>query len=245
MKTAFSGLALWVLIPMAAGCSLPSRLDSDGAGFDYRPLDASGDAAGAGAGEARAAVHTELIQTMLTQRQYYAALAHIEQMARDRGASAELRYLEAEVRRKLGQTREAEALYQSLLRNAEYSGQAYHGLGLAAASKNNLRAAVQHLRTAAGRRPTDAEIRNDLGYALMLAGRYQEALPEIATAVELDAQDGRGRNNLLMLLMLKGDEAGVKRVAAESDVSPAELARLRTQAQSLKKRPAVIQEKSR
>lgn len=223
-------LPVLVLGFLVTGCSLPSRMDSSS--FEFRPVE-SGSAEGAG--EARAAVHTELIQTMLAQRQYYAALAHIEQRVGEQGQTPELRYLEAEVRRRLDQVREAEALYRGLLRNSRYAGMAYHGLGLVAASRKDLRTAVQHLRAAAERRPTDAEIRNDLGYALMLAGRYDEALPEIATAVELDGDDDRARNNLLILLMLKRDEAGVRRVAGESAVSSAELARLRTQAQSLGK----------
>lgn len=233
MKLARSCTWFAVLL-MLAGCSMPARMDGDSSGFDYRPVGGRGGAAGA----ARSAVHTELIQTMLAQHQYYAALAHIQQLANEEGATPELRYLEGEVRRKLGQSPAAEALYRGLLRDQDYSGAAYHGLGLLAAERGDVRGAVQHLRTAAGRRPTDAEIRNDLGYALMLSGRYQEALPEIATAVELDPANDRSRSNLLLLLMLQRDEKRVRQVVAESGVKPDQLARLRAQAQSLSRKPA-------
>lgn len=232
---------------LLGACSLPQRLDGgDDGSFEYRPV--SGGARRSGEGEAaRGAMHTELIQTMLAQQQYYAALAHLEQRMNESGATPELRYLEAEVRRRLGQNREAEAIYQSLLRKAaaSYGGQAYHGLGLLAAQRKDYPSAVQHLRAAAGRRPTDGEIRNDLGYALMLAGRYAEALPEIATAVELGGNDNRSSNNLVVLLMLTKDETRAHRVAAESGIGAAELARLRKQAQSLARARSAGQEKAR
>lgn len=235
-----------LLAALGSACSMPSRVDGDGESLQFRP----GGARGAGLqqmqpGEARALVHSELIQSMLVQRQYYAALAHIQERRNESGDSAELRYLEAEARRELGQGQRAEELYRGLLRSEDYAGQAYHGLGLLYASKSDYENAVQHLRSAAQRRPTDGQVRNDLGYALMMAGRYPEALPEIATAVELDANDKRSRNNLVLLLMLTNDEAGVKRVASESGLSKETLAGLRQQAQSLKKRRAAAQGKGR
>lgn len=237
MKRLFATIPVVACLLLGA-CSLPTRLDDP----DSAPMQSR--AASASAEDAQGMLHAELIQEMLAQGQYYAALAHIQQMTRDRGDSPELRYLEAEARRKLGQQREPEALYRGLLRNRAYSGLAYQGLGLLAAARDDLKTAVQHLRVAAERRPTDAEVRNDLGYALMLAGRYQEALPEIATAAELDGGRDRSRNNLLVLLMLKRDEAGIKRMVADSGISEQELARLRAQAQSLTKRTRA-QEKPR
>jgi Flp pilus assembly protein TadD len=180
-------------------------------------------------------VYTDLIRGMLQQGQFYAALAHIQEQQVKQGGSDELTYLEAEARRKLGQPAAAEALYQSLLRS-DYAGQAEHGLGLLYADRD-LGAAVQHLRTAVQRRPTDIDARNDLGYALMMSGRYSEALPELATAVELDRGSDKARNNLIVLLILSGDEAGVRRVVADAQVPAATLARLRQQAQSLRKAP--------
>lgn len=183
-----------------------------------------------------AAVYTDLIRTMIAQEQYYAALAHIQQQQRSSN-SAELRLLEAEAQRHLGRTVEADKLYRQLLRG-EYAARAYRGLGLLHAP-TNLAAAIQFLREAVQREPTSAEMRNDLGYALMSAGRYREALPEIATAVELDRNSGKARNNLILLLLLTHDEAGVKRVAEAGDVSAQTLSRLRKQAQDLSTRIAV------
>lgn len=249
-RTAFR-LVLLVAAGISAACSAPARVDgrdADARAPVYRPYSRTAPAAAQNlperrdipalpdspeARDASAALHTELIQTMLEQRQYYAALAHIEQIQRDGGGSLELRYLEAGAHRRLGQYREAEVLYQSLLKNKNFSGLAYHGLGRIAAERKDFKAAIQHLRMAAGRRPTDSEVRNDLGYALMLAGRYTEALPQFATAVELDNRDSQARNNLVILLILMRDEKGVKRVVSETGIEADQLSQLRGQAKSL------------
>lgn len=178
-------------------------------------------------------VHADLIRRMLDQGQYYAALAHIQAQSRAGGGGngEQLRLLEAEARRKLGQTVQAQQLYQGLL-NTGYSGQAYHGIGLLLV-KSDLPQALGYLRRAVQLRPTDVEMRNDLGYAFMLGRRYPEALPELATAVELDPASDRSRNNLVILMILMRDEAAVQRIARESGIDANTLAGLRKQAQSM------------
>ncbi|HSW12396.1 MAG TPA: tetratricopeptide repeat protein [Solimonas sp.] len=181
-------------------------------------------------------LYSDLIRNMLAQEQYYAALAHIEQQQGSDGSSDELRFLEAETRRHLGQVVESDKLYRKLLRS-DYAAQSYRGLGLLHAARN-LPAATEFLREAVERQPTNADMRNDLGYALMSAGRYREALPEIATAVELDRDSAKARNNLIILLVLAGDEAGVKRVAEAGGVGTQALSALRKQARTLSTRIA-------
>jgi len=182
------------------------------------------------------AMHLDLIRKMLDQQQYYAALAHIEQQQRATGNNDQLRYLEAEARRQLGQTTAAESLYRGLLQG-RLAGKAYHGLGLLYASRN-LATSVQYLGEAARRNPTDAKIRNDYGYALLRASRYREALPELSTAVELDPASERPRNNLLLLLMVMRDETRVQQVINEAGVPAETVARLRRNAQAMQARKA-------
>ena len=184
--------------------------------------------------EAGRALHDDLIREMLAQKKYYAALAHVQQQQAQTGDTPQLRWLEAEARRNLGQYQVAEELYKSLL-STPYVAEGRHGLGLLY-SRVDLRAAVWQLQQAVQRRPTDAEMRNDLGYALMVAGRFNEALPQLATAAELDPDGSRSRNNLIVLLLLTHDEAGAKRVAAESGISADAMAGLRKQAAGFKVR---------
>lgn len=181
----------------------------------------------------RAAVHADLIRGMLAQKQVYAALAHVQAQAQAGNTSPELRLLEAEARRRLGQKQAAQEIYRELL-NSTFVAEAYHGLGLSNAG-SDWRTSVWQLQQAVQRKPTDAQMRNDLGYALMVSGRHAEALPELATAVELEAGSGadKARNNLVLLMMVTGDEASVQRLARESGMSAETLADLRRRAQSL------------
>jgi Flp pilus assembly protein TadD len=188
--------------------------------------------------ENRAQVHADLVRGMLDSGQYYAAIAHIEAQVQASGSTLQLRLYEAEARRQLGQTAQAQALYRELLKSPAYVADAYHGLGLTN-SKSDLKLAVWQLQQAAQRRPADAGIRNDLGYALTLARRYPEALHELATAVELEGgkPDSKARNNLVLLMLVTGDEPAVKRIVRETGMSSETLSGLRRQAQTLAARP--------
>lgn len=181
-------------------------------------------------------IHLDLIRRMLDQQQYFAALAHIQQQQLKVGNSIELRYLEAEARRELKQFAEADALYRGLL-GTSLAAKAYHGLGLLYAPRD-LPFAIANIREATRREPTNASARNDLGYALMRARRFRDAMPELATAVELDPASSKARNNLLLLLIITGDEARVQRIVREAAVPADVVARLRRDAQGFKTRPA-------
>jgi Flp pilus assembly protein TadD len=232
-----------LLILLGSACAMPARLD--GPPRPSREKLAAPEAAVPASPEVQAAraetevIHTDLIRSMLAQGQYYAALAHVEAQKGAQPVSPGLRLLEAEARRKLGQNAEAVALYTSLLRGPE-AAPAHHGLGLVYAGNQQLGPAVQHLQQAVRLRPTDVEFRNDLGYALMIAGRYPEALTQLATAVELDPDGSRSRNNLILLLLVTGDEARAVQLARDSGLNASALAGLRAQAQSLSRGLATV-----
>lgn len=178
-------------------------------------------------------IHVDLIRQMLDRGQYYAALAHIEDQKRS-GGSDQLTLLEGDARSQLGQRVQAEGLYRSLLRS-RYAPQAYHGLGLLYAP-TDLDAAIRNLRDAVERAPTDVDFRNDLGYALMEAGRYTEAMTELSTAAELAPSQMKSRNNLIELMMLVGNEDAVQRLARGAAVSPEKMQELRDGAQRIRDR---------
>jgi Flp pilus assembly protein TadD len=184
--------------------------------------------------ESRRDVHVELIRGMIDSGQYYAAIAHVQAQVQQGGTTRQLQLLEAEARRRLGQTGEAQALYRELLKSPEFQADAYYGLGLISA-RTDLRTGVWQLQQAVQRRPADPDMRNDLGYALMLARRYREALNELATAVELEAgrPESKARNNLVLLMIVTGDEPAVQRLVRETGMSPETLSGLRRRAQSL------------
>ncbi|GAC1628226.1 MAG: hypothetical protein NVS9B10_17940 [Nevskia sp.] len=180
-------------------------------------------------------LRVDVIRGLLDKGQYYAALAHIEEQKRS-AETMELIFLEAEVRRHLGQRAQSEALYRKLLGSAA-EGQAYHGLGLLLAS-SDIEVAIRNLRSAAERLPTDVEIRNDLGYALMEVGRYTEALPELSTAAELAPTQLKSRNNLIILMLLTGNQAGLAQLSQQAGTTPETMKQLREQAQSIRNQQA-------
>lgn len=179
-------------------------------------------------------VKLELIRGMLEKKQYYAALAYIEEQKRDgnRDGGDELVLLEADARRHLAQSSQAEALYRRLL-GTSYEGQAYHGLGLLFVD-TDIDAAVQNLQRASQRLPTDVDIRGDLGYALMEAGRYTEAMPELSTAAELAPSQLKSRNNLIILMLLIGNEPAATKLAQQSAATLETMNHLREQAQRIR-----------
>jgi Flp pilus assembly protein TadD len=184
--------------------------------------------------ESRREIHAELIRGMIDSGQYYAAIAHVQAQVQQGGTTPQLQLFEAEARRRLGQTTEAQALYRELLKSRDYQAEAYYGLGLISA-KSDLKTGVWQLQQAVQRRPADADMRNDLGYALILSRRYREAMNELSTAVELEAgrTESKARNNLVLLMLVTGDEPSVQRVVRETGMSPETLNGLRQRARSL------------
>lgn len=210
---------------LLASCASETRRSMDRVVEDELPSDTP---------ENRRQVHTDLIRGMLDSEQYYAAIAHIQAQVQQNGSTPQLRLFEAEARRSLGQTAQAQEIYRELLKIRDYVPDAYYGLGLISA-KTDLRTAIWQLQQAVRLRPANSDMRNDLGYALMLSKRYPEALNELATAVELEAGSGsaKARNNLLLLMLVTGDEPAVRRLVNESGMSQDALAGMRRRAQNL------------
>lgn len=225
--SAFRAGIVLAAVAISAGCAAPR---APVGGSDKALLDAA-----RGPDENRR-LHTDLIQEMIEQDRLYAGLAHLEAQEKEFGSSRELRLLRAEILRKLGRTAEAETLYEGLL-NTEYAGRAQHGLGLIYAPRN-LELGTRYLRRAVESRPTDARIRNDLGYALMRQGELEEARLHLATAFQLDNGAELSRNNYILLLLLEGREAEARRVATKAAVPETLMADLREQARTLEERAA-------
>lgn len=178
-------------------------------------------------------VHAELVRGMLAQGQYYAALAHIEELDRSGGAPEdELTLLRASTQFKLERFEAARQAYLSLL-DTDFAGQAHHGLGLVAA-REHLGQAVRHFNTAVRLRPTDSELRNDLGYTLLLAGRLAEARHHLATATELAPNAVKPQLNLVISYLLEGDAKTARRLAASFNFDGAQMRRLSEQAERVR-----------
>ncbi|MDT0636045.1 tetratricopeptide repeat protein [Spectribacter hydrogenooxidans] len=230
-----------VWIVFAAGCSgVPSRPGPPPSGPDELLSQARGEAE-------NKQLYTDLIREMMDQDRLYAAMAHLEAQEKQYGTTPELRLLRADLLRKLDQPIAAEQLYRGLLSEGQFRGRARHGLGLIYAPQD-LTLAVRHLRSAVALLPTNAGIRNDLGYALLRQGEVDAAVRELATAYQLSPDQRLSRNNYIVALLIDGEERQAARIAAEHEVSGEQIKRLRERAASLQqlaRRPATLPDEPR
>jgi Flp pilus assembly protein TadD len=179
-----------------------------------------------------AAVRLDLILRMIEQGHLHAALAHLDSLPERDAALPAARLARAAALRRLARAPEAEQMFRELL-DTPLAAEAYRGLGLLEAARGDVGAAVASLESARAARPTDTRIRNDLGYALLLAGRLGEAETELRTAVDLG--DGkRAVRNLVMLLFLRAEDRAALELAARSGLSSRDLDRIRRRAASVR-----------
>lgn len=176
--------------------------------------------------EQRRALHGELVRDMLAEGHNHAALAHLQELQRQQGAlNDDQRLLRAEAYYRIGEVNAALADYRELTQTKK-SGQAWHGIGRIY-TPTQLRQALQAFNEAVKQRPTDAAIRNDLGYALLVAGRATDACRHLYTAYELAPQQGRIVANLVLCEAVRGNHEAEERLLQVHDFSAVERERHR------------------
>lgn len=181
-------------------------------------------------------LHTDLVRQMIQQQKYYAASAHLDALASEHGETDEIVLLRADCQRHLGHRERSAALYRKVM-DGPYAASAAHGMGLLLA-ETDLNSAIDYLQRAARLQPTDARIRNDLGYAMMLSGQLDAAHQQLSTAAELAPENTRPRHNLVLLYYLAGDPAQARRTADQGGIDASERERLQQQAAAFHDRPA-------
>ncbi|MGB1582018.1 MAG: tetratricopeptide repeat protein [Nevskiales bacterium] len=174
------------------------------------------------------AVHVDLVEQMIRQENYHAALAHIEELQRGERKDDKLLLLHARVMFKLGHINEAHNEYLQLL-DGPFEAEALHGIGLIHAI-NNPTLSLEYLARASEGRPTDASIRNDYGYALLRKGQYSQASLNLSTAHELSPEEAKYRNNALLALLILNDDKAAERMAEKQALPSGLLKRIRGEA---------------
>lgn len=167
-----------------------------------------------------------IIQQMLIEGRPHAAIAHLDAAGIEAPQSDLLR---AEGLRQTGRGKEAAVLYQKLL-NSCVAGNAYQGLGLLATHEGNVREAILQLHAASEALPIDPNVRNDYGYALLLADENEGALHEFLTAIELAPGNRQAAHNLLLLLYRMGEVDRASKFAEQSGIGASDVERLKKQA---------------
>lgn len=148
-------------------------------------------------------LYLQLIRGIQQKGLYYASLAHLDAFALRWKDNDEATLLRAHALRAIGQPDKAKELYGKLA-SGNFAAEAYHGLGLIAMSQGQQKEGVDALNKAAALAPTNTDILNDQGRALLEAGRLEEAKQSLFRAAELDSRNKKVGANLALLLMLEG-----------------------------------------
>ncbi|WP_454727288.1 MULTISPECIES: tetratricopeptide repeat protein [Cupriavidus] len=148
-------------------------------------------------------VYLGLIGKMQEEGLYFASLAHIDVYEKRFGASPELTLMRADALRETSQDAQAVQAYRSLAGTVAQA-RAYHGLGLIAGRQNDFAGAAAEFRRAAQADPTNPQVANDLGYALMRTGALAEARVPVMQALQLDGKNPRVVSNAAVWLAADG-----------------------------------------
>jgi Flp pilus assembly protein TadD len=170
------------------------------------------------------------IQQLVDDKKPYAALAELDALGAD---SPKAILLRAEALRQVERHNDARVQYDRLL-NTCLAARAHHGLGLMLAKDGRLNEAIQSLLAARQALPTDANVRNDYGYALLLNRRWDDAQFEFLTVLDLLPNDIRASRNLLLLALAQGKTDLAQQMANKLKLDPASLERMGAQANAIR-----------
>jgi len=143
------------------------------------------------------ATYLKLVEQMQKEDLWFASLAHIDALERRWGVSPESTRVRADALRQTGQAEGAEAAYKRLLTTPQESA-GYRGLGLLAGARGQYAEAVQLLKQAQRRTPTDSLLLSDLGYASLRAGQVDEARLPLMQALQLQPDSKQAQANLAL-----------------------------------------------
>lgn len=221
-------LAALLASAMLGGCALPSGATD-------------GSTAGAGAcssNQLNPTDNTRLagIDQLLREGKPYAALAQLDALVAQGIRAPHVDLARADALRRIDRFEQAEALYRGQLTGC-LQGRAWHGLGLLQAQRGQQADSLVSLEQARGQQPTDARVRNDLGYALLLSERFDDARFEFLTVLELAPGDARAARNLVLLTLREGRPDKARELAASLGLDAAAFERLTLQATPSPARP--------
>lgn len=143
------------------------------------------------------ATYLKLVEQMQKEDLWFASLAHIDALEQRWGVSPESTRVRADALRQTGQAEGAETAYKRLLATPQESA-GYRGLGLLAGARGHYAEAVQLLKQAQRRAPTDALLLSDLGYASLRAGQVEEARLPLMQALQLQPDSKQAQANLAL-----------------------------------------------
>lgn len=209
MKTILKAVAISSVLPVLMSCQ---SMSSQTAGVSYG---ACGDRLLTGHG-----LELSIASDLLQQGKPRSALAHLEELA---FPYPDARILQADALRQIGNL-DASDRYYMALEGSCLAAQAYRGRALNAVERRQLRQALVLMAEARQAAPTDPDIRNDLGYLMLLDGNHSAAEEELLTALELNQNHANAAQNLVLLYLHRGQAERAMQAARTYGVPAASLA---------------------
>jgi tetratricopeptide (TPR) repeat protein len=164
-------------------------------------------------------VGLEMVDTLMARGRNYAALATLQDNKQE---SQEYWRRYGQLLAKTGDLDRARLIFEELKEKCG-NGEAYHGLGMVALKNGDLSQSIPYFERALNLLPASPSIRNDYGYALMLAGDDEAAQLHLRTALELENGKGKSRQNLAIAYYLAGNQKGLRFLKNEYGYTDREL----------------------
>lgn len=162
--------------------------------------------------DARAGLYLGVVEGLIRQRRYEAAIAFLAQYQKARPATPRFEMLSGDALLGAGRTAEAIACYRRALAS-DMAAAARDGIGRAEAAQGQWAEAAADFRAASSLSPADAAYLNNYAYAEMKQGlqgvRLGPALTALMRAHELAPESDLVRNNLILAARRYGDRAQV------------------------------------
>jgi Flp pilus assembly protein TadD len=174
------------------------------------------------------------IEQLVNEGKNYAALAQLDALG---ATSPQSELVRADAFRRIDRDADALAIYTRLSGGC-LDGRVQHGLGLIAAKAGQRTESVAHLQRARQAIPTDPRIRNDLGYALLLAGDLEAAQFEFLTVLDLNQGDVKAGRNLVLVAFLRGQADKARVLTRQLGLDDTAAAQIERQAATLQARRA-------
>jgi len=175
----------------------------------------------------------DLVRQQMNAGKFHSALAYLDTLDE---RMPQVQLLRARALRSIDDSDGARHSYDALL-NTCLRPYGEQGLGIIAADRHDLDAAIAHLKTARELAPVDAEIRNDYGFALLAAGMIDAALREFHTAVELEDKDSLALRNLVLTLFIAHRADAARDIARQHALNATEIENLAQRADNFRPIP--------
>ncbi|WP_295856618.1 tetratricopeptide repeat protein [uncultured Xylophilus sp.] len=224
-------LVLLAVLAALAGCTAAPK-----SGYGLAPADRAPPAAAeppAVPADGRGP-YLALVARMQEQGLWYASLAHLDALEQRHGAGDDSTALRADALRQTGRAADSAALYRRLTQSSTDAAAGWRGLGLLAAADGDFNQAAEHLDKARQRLPTDALLLSDLGYALLRAGRLDDARMPLMQARELRPDHPKVAANLALYLLVRQQAAPAETLMAEQRMTGPVRAGIRAEARRLR-----------